>query len=328
MDSLLFAINAIMPIILIIAAGYLLKRVGLLTQEFAKAANKLVFRVFLPIMLFINVYRLEGFGGLGVGFVLYAATAVLIIFLAGIPSVMLFTRDGAKRGALLQGIFRSNYALIGIPLAVSLFGDDGASVASVLAAVVIPVFNILAVISLSIFSNSKEKQSARRVLGGIITNPLICSVALGFVALGIRALLVRFGIDWRLTDIEPLYSAMSSLGSLATPLALLMLGAQFEFSAIRGEWRELLFGVVARCAVVPTLALGGAYIFFRDTFTGAHFAAFVAMFATPIAVSSVPMAQEMGADSSLAGRLVVSTTLFSAISIFVASLIFRATGIF
>ena len=328
MDSLLFAINAIMPIILIIAAGYLLKRVGLLTQEFAKAANKLVFRVFLPIMLFINVYRLEGFGGLGVGFVLYAATAVLIIFLAGIPSVMLFTRDGAKRGALLQGIFRSNYALIGIPLAVSLFGDDGASVASVLAAVVIPVFNILAVISLSIFSNSKEKQSARRVLGGIITNPLICSVALGFVALGIRALLVRFGIDWRLTDIEPLYSAMSSLGSLATPLALLMLGAQFEFSAIRGEWRELLFGVVARCAVVPTLALGGAYIFFRDTFTGAHFAAFVAMFATPIAVSSVPMAQEMGADSSLAGRLVVSTTLFSAISIFVASLIFRAAGIF
>lgn len=328
MDSLLFAINAIMPIILIIAAGYLLKRVGLLTQEFAKAANKLVFRVFLPIMLFINVYRLEGFGGLGVGFVLYAATAVLIIFLAGIPSVMLFTRDGAKRGALLQGIFRSNYALIGIPLAVSLFGDDGASVASVLAAVVIPVFNILAVISLSIFSNRKEKHSVRRVLGGIITNPLICSVALGFVALGIRALLVRFGIDWRLTDIEPLYSAMSSLGSLATPLALLMLGAQFDFSAIRGEWRELLFGVVARCAVVPTLALGAAYIFFRDTFTGAHFAAFVAMFATPIAVSSVPMAQEMGADSALAGRLVVSTTLFSAISIFVASLIFRATGIF
>lgn len=328
MESLLFAINAILPIILIVAVGYFLKRVGLLTQEFAKMANKLVFRVFLPVMLFLNVYKLESFGGIGVGFVLYAVGALLIIFLAGIPSVILFTKDAGKRGALLQGIFRSNYALIGIPLAVSLFGDDGAAVASVLAAVVIPVFNILAVISLSVFSKGGEKPSVRRVLRGIVTNPLILSVSLGFVALGIRALLERHGLDWRLTDLAPLYSAMSSLGSLATPLALLMLGAQFEFSAIRGEWRELLFGVLARCAVVPTLALGAAYIFFRDTFTGAHFAAFVAMFATPIAVSSVPMAQEMGADSALAGRLVVSTTLLSAFTVFAASLIFKAAGIF
>ena len=115
---------------------------------------------------------------------------------------------------------------------------------------------------------------------------------------------------------------------LALLMALLMLGVQFEFSAVKTLRREILFGVLARAVAVPLLGLGCAYFFFRGRFGGAEFAAFVALFSTPVAVSSVPMAQEMGADHTLAGQLVVWTTLLSAVSVFAASFLLKLAGIF
>ena len=102
---------------------------------------------------------------------------------------------------------------------------------------------------------------------------------------------------------------------------------QFEFSAVKSLRREILFGTLARVVAVPLLGIGVAFLFFKNTFSGAHFAAFVALFATPVAVSSVPMTQEMGGDTALAGQLVVFTTLFSAVSIFLASFLLRLAGI-
>ena len=107
-----------------------------------------------------------------------------------------------------------------------------------------------------------------------------------------------------------------------------MLGAQFEFSAIKGLRREIITGVLYRTVLAPVLGVGVAYLFFGDRFGGAHFAAFVALFATPVAVSSLPMAQEMGNDAELAGQYVVWTTLVSALSIFLASLWLKQVGIF
>ena len=155
---------------------------------------------------------------------------------------------------------------------------------------------------------------------------MIQSIALGFVALGIRAVFVRFGISFRLSDVEPLYKTISSLSSVATPLALLALGAQFELSAIPHLKKYIIFGVLARNLIVPLLGIGVAY--FIGTFSGAHFATFVAVFCTPVAVSSVPMAQEMDSDVSLAGQLVIWSTLFSAISIFLSSYVLKLLGIF
>ena len=107
-----------------------------------------------------------------------------------------------------------------------------------------------------------------------------------------------------------------------------MLGVQFEFSAISSLKKEITFGVLARTVIVPTLCIGVAYVFFRSTFTGAHFAAFVAIFATPLSVSSVPMTQEMGGDSTLAGQIVVWTTMISALTVFTVSFLLRFAGIF
>jgi predicted permease len=86
--------------------------------------------------------------------------------------------------------------------------------------------------------------------------------------------------------------------------------------------------VIIRSLIVPLLGIGIAYLFFRESFGGAQFAALVAVFCTPVAVSSVPMAQEMNADVSLAGQLVVFTTVSSAFTVFLASFLLKAAGIF
>lgn len=325
MEDIIFAINATAPIVLMVVVGYFLKKIGLIDATLAKAANRLVFKVFLPCMLFLNVYKIESFEDIDFTFVWYALGATLVLFLGAIASVRLITPENAKRGALLQSVFRANYALVGIPLATSLFGERGSIMATVLSAFIVPLFNALAVIGLSIYSPGK-KPEFKRVVVDIAKNPLIQAIALGFVALGIRALFVELGVDFRLTDIQPIYKTLSNLSSVATPLALVALGAQFELSAIPELKKHIIFGVVTRNLVVPLLGIGAAY--FIGGFEGAHFATFVAVFCTPVAVSSVPMAQEMEADTALAGQLVVWTTVFSAISIFLASYVLKVLGIF
>ena len=325
MADIVFAINATAPIVLMVAVGYFLKRIGLMDLSLAKSLNKLVFRVFLPSMLFLNMYKIESFNDIDFTFVWYTIGATVILFGIAVGTVCLMTPENPKRGALLQSVFRANYALVGIPLATSLFGEEGSIMATVLSAFIIPVFNTLAVVGLCIFSSDK-KPSIKKILIGIIKNPLIQSIALGFVALGIRAIFVKFNISLRLTDVAPVYKTLSNLSSVATPLALLVLGAQFELSAIPELKKYIIFGVATRNFIVPLIGLGVAYL--MGCFTGAHFATFVAVFCTPVAVSSVPMAQEMDADVSLAGQLVIWSTVFSTASIFLSSYIFKALGIF
>ena len=328
MDSLIFALEAVLPIIITVAIGYLIKRLGFLSTDMAKVINKLVFRIFLPVMLFLNVYKIESLSDIDTGYIFYAVIATAAIFALSIPAVIFVTKKGDRRGALLQACFRSNYALIGIPLAESLFGQAGVSVATVLSAASIPLFNALAVISLSVFGKVEQKPSVKKILLGIVKNPLIQSIALGLVVLGIRALFVNFGIGFRLSEVKPIYTVLDYLSRLATPLALLVLGVQFEFSAVKELKREIFFGTLMRAFIVPVLGLGIAFVCFRQSFGGAQFAALVALFATPVAVSSVPMAQEMGADYRLAGQLVVWSTLLSAVTVFIASFLLKAAGVF
>ncbi len=327
-DSLLFAVNAVTPILVTVAIGYLLKRMRFMDEAFTKAANRLVFHVFLPAMLFLNIYRIEDLGDMEPKFILYGVLGLLAIFLVAIPLAMTVTQKNERRGVLVQAAFRSNYALIGIPLAESLFGAEGASIATLLSAVSIPMLNILAVVSLTVFHRAGERISVRKILIGIFKNPLIRSILLGLFAVVVRAVFVRQGIAFRLSDITPLFTVLDYLSRMATPLALLVLGAQFSFSVIGGMRREILFGTVMRVAIVPLFGLGVAYLAFRDIFNGAHFAAYVALFATPVAVSSVPMTQEMDGDVALAGQLVVWTTLFSVASVFLSAFLLRAAGVF
>ena len=326
MEDLIFALNAVLPIILMIVVGYILKKIKLLREDTAKKLNTLVFRVFLPVMLFLNVYKIQNFGDIDFTFVFYAIGITIIVFLIGIPIMHILFKDNRQRSVMLQGIFRANYALVGIPLAESLFGNEGSIMASLLSAFIVPVFNILAVICLTIYSAGDKKPNVKNVFRGIAKNPLIQGIFCGLVALGIRAIFVELNIDFRISNITPIYKTLQNLSSVATPLSLLVLGARFELSSIPHLKKHIIIGTINRVVIVPLIGISVALLF--NCFTGAQFASFVACFCTPVAVSSVPMSQEMGADADLMGQLVVWTTVFSAFSIFIASFVLKTLGIF
>jgi len=328
MQAFLFAVNAVTPIMLLMVLGFFLKKIGLMGVSLSKQINKIVYRVFLPVMLFLNIYKIESFAAIDFGYVAYTIIAVFVIFIISIPLVCLISRKNSFRGVLLQATFRSNYAFIGIPLAQSLFGDEGVVIATLLSAIIVPFYNVLATVSLSIFKGDGEKISVKKILLNIINNPLIQSIFAGLLALLVREILVFNSVDFRISDIDAIYKPLTQLSSLATPLALISLGAQFEFSAVGELKKEIIFGTVMRSAIVPLLCIGLPLVFAPSAFGGAHYAAFVAAFATPVAVSTVPMAQEMDGDVQLAGQLVVWSTLFSALTVFFASLALRLVGVF
>ena len=154
MDTFLFALNAIMPIILLIFFGYVLKKKNFLDEAWFKKGNKFVFRACLPVLLFVNVYNIESFDAIDWSVVLFSEVSIFVIFFLALIMVKLFVPNEKQKGVILQCAIRSNYAIIGIPLAEALGGAESVGIAAVISAFSIPTFNVLAVISLSMFLKS------------------------------------------------------------------------------------------------------------------------------------------------------------------------------
>ncbi len=328
MDTFLFAANAVLPIVLLVVFGYVLKRIGLLTDSFLTTGNRFAFRALLSVLLFYNTYNIESLDWSDVSFLLYAVAATLLLFGVGLLVSLGFRGKPATRGALVQGVFRSNYAIIGIPLATALYGTEGAAAASLLSAVSIPLYNALAVITLTVFDpeNEGKKVSPGKIVKGIFTNPLILGVLAGLVCQAIRAGLAAADISWRLKDITFLYTAIKNIASTASPFMLIVLGGRFEFSAVRDKWKPITLGVAMRLIVAPLLTLLPAF-FLLPELDGSQIAAYLALFGTPVAVSSAVMAREMNSDDVLAGQLVVWTTVLSMFTLFGEIMLLRTLGL-
>lgn len=329
------AVNAVMPIILLILLGYLLRRGGFLTKEFLKIGNKLVFRVCLPCMLFINVYNIESLGAIQWDIVLYSVGMLLLLFVTGILLAVATTKVPERRGVLLQCTFRSNFAIIGLSLAGALGGSPAEATAAVISAFGIPLFNVLAVVALSMFvGQDGKKTSLRGVLGNIVKNPLIIAVFLGMVCLAVRGIQGRiFGeVVFALNrQTKFLYTAINNLKAIASPLALIVLGGQFEFSAVKGMRREIVVGTLTRTVAAPVLGVGVAVILSKvlGVFSWGvnEYPALIALFGSPVAVSSAIMAGQMGNDEQLATQLVVWTSLCSMATIFLQVCVMMAMGL-
>lgn len=327
MDDLMFTLNAILPILIPIFLGYLLSRLKFFSGDFLAKCNKFVFTIFIPILLFKNLYKAD-LSQIQFDFLLFAVLGVFGLFLVGLIVVKFFIPEPKQKGVVLQALFRSNYAIIGIPLAEKLGDLNAPILAAVIAAATVPLFNILAVISLSIYSDdTASKPSVKSILKKIITNPLIIGVACGllvnFMSMGIDALGGNMNAFYSVASFIP--STINSLAGIATPLMLVILGARFEFKAVSKLWRQLTLSVSLRLFVTPLVMLTLAYLIgFR---TNNYFATLIALFATPIAVSSVPMAAQMNADEELAGQIVVWTSFLSMFTLFVIIIICRLIGL-
>ena len=335
LSSILFtAVNAVLPIVLLILLGYWLKERQFISEEFVKIGNKLVFNVCLPCMLFANVYEIESIEGIRWDAVIYCCLLIFVIFLIGTVLALISTPEPKRRGVIAQSAFRSNMAIIGLALAASLGGQDAIAVAAVVSAFTVPVFNILAVVSLSMFVRQERGQN--RLLGvlkRIATNPLILGIAAGMVCLLLRQLQVTvFGASVFLIsrDLKFIYTAVSNLGKITSPFALIVLGGQFTFSAVRELRKEILVGTLSRIIIAPVLGIGTAVVLGLAgvlDFDASVYPALIAVFGSPTAVSSAIMARQMNHDEQLATQLVVWTSIGSIFTIFITVCVLMAMGL-
>lgn len=330
-----FAFNAIMPIVLLILLGFFLNKIGLFNDGFLQTANKFVFNCCLPALLFYNVYNIGSLGEIHWGTIGFVLGVLVVIFCIGFVFSKFLIKDNRQKGVVWQAFYRSNFAIIGLPLAEALGGSEGVAVASILSAFSIPVFNALAVVSLSVYTSSEGgKVNAGDILKRISKNPLILGVASGFVALAIRQL-IPVGADGELAfsiqnDLPFVYQTLGNVAKIASPLALIVLGGKFRFDAIKALRNQIIAGTFARIVFAP--AFGIALALLTDSigltaFTSAHYASFVALFGSPVAVSSAIMASQMDNDGQLANQILVWTSIGSVFTVFVAVVLLRGAGV-
>ena len=322
-ENLAISVNAVLPLIICMAAGYLFRRTKLVDEGFCRKCNTFCFKTFLPLMIFMNVYNSDLESAVQPGAFLFAAAAVLVIFAASFLIIPRIVKKGSvdsagspvsaasRQAVLIQCIFRSNFVIFGYQVVANVYGAGEAAVASVMAAIVVPLYNVLAVITLEYFTNSKN--GLRPVILGIIKNPLI----IGAVA----ALLFKLS---GLTLPAPLYTGLSDMAGMATPLALVVLGGTFHFDALRRNAGALAIGTLGKIVVAPLVMVPiAAALGFRD----ANLLSLVIVFASPAAVNSYTMAAAYGHDPELAGQLVVVTSVLSMVSVFGWIFLLRTLGL-
>lgn len=330
------AINAVFPVVLMTLLGYVLQRIGFLSREFIRVGSKFSFKVLMPCMLFVNVYNIESFAVIRWDVVIYCVVILLIIFVLGFITAVLTTDIPERRGVILQGTFRSNMAIMGLSLASVLGGPEAMATSAIVSAFTLPVMNVFAVVALTVFlrQGDAHKVSIGGILKNIIQNPIIDGILVGMVFLALRALQVRlFGrVVFALNDqLKFVYTTLNNIKAIASPFALMILGAQFDFSASRGMLREIIVGTLWRILLAPALAIGTAVLLTRYTsilnFGVNEYPALIALFGTPAAVSSAIMAGQMKNDEQLGTQLVVWTSLCSVPTIFLLVCIMMAGGL-
>ena len=310
MDNLILSFNVVLPIFLCILLGYFLRRIRMVDTPSLNVMNKLCFKVFLPIYLFNNIATTNlaaAFNGKLLATAYLGVTAQFILLMLLIPRL---EKENSRRGVLIQAMFRSNFALFGLPLALSLCGTEKVGPTSILVGFTVPLFNILAVVSLESFRGGKP--NIKKMAKGIATNPLIIASLLG-IAFNLLGFTLPGAVQKSVND----------LGGVATPLSLVALGGSFTVSKVKEYKKQLTIGVLGRLVFSPLIMVSaGILLGFRNEML----IPLLIMSGAPTAVSSFPMAQQMDGDGELAAGLVVFTSALAILSMFVWIFVLKQMG--
>ena len=310
MDSFQIAFNAIVPITLIVIMGYLLKKYKHLDKHTITNMNSLCFKFYLPILTFSNIIHTNVKEIIDSKLLIYAMISIVLIITISIFIVPFFEKHGIdyslsggrkKQGSMIQGIYRSNFVILGIPLTSHIAGEKASATAAILIMVVIPLYNFFAVVILSIYggqNNIKLKEISLQV----IKNPMIIA-SLSGILISVTGINFPIFIDKAVVD-------LSKLGGV---LPMFLLGADLDFSSVSSNTKDLIVTLSAKLLIVPLIFLSLAILL---GFSPEKIVALIAMYCAPIAVSSAIMAQQMGCDSELSTQLVVFSTVISCFTIF------------
>lgn len=317
LSNLTYSVNAILPIFLLAVLGALFRKTGKIDDRFVDTADWLMFKIALPVMLFQEVAGSSLSDSLDLKLILFLIVSVTLSFLLTSVVVSVTVRDRSKRGALIQGCCRSNFAILGVPIAVNMFGDIGGETIAIAMPFVILMFNTYSVIILTVYSGDSDKRLDRGTVIGILkniaTNPLIIGILLGVVFL-LAKIPIPAAADKTLTY----------LANLTTPLALISLGANFKMESLKGRVGYALIGALTKTVILPAAAVNAAALI---GLRGPSLGVVLICFGAPTAVSSYIMAKKMGNDHELAAQILLLSTLFCVLTIFVGIFILRTLAL-
>ncbi len=301
-QSFLVAFGAVVPFVIYLTLGWGIVKSGLTDRAFMNTLNKVAFKLFFPVLMFKNVYAATPEGMPSLKLIALSVAGILTLICLLMLIVPRIVKQNPRRGVIIQGIFRSNLILYGVPLTSFVFGSAGESITGIMVLIMVSIFNVSAVVVLESFNGGGKRMGFLPLLLRLVKNPLLqgCVFGLAFFALGIR--LPKF-----------LETPVNALGNLASPIAMITLGGTLRFAAM-GENRRALSWVLAfRLVIVPLVMLViGRFIGLGNV----ELFLVLVIFGTPTAVSSYPMAQNMGGDGELAGQIVFLSTLLSLVTIF------------
>lgn len=312
LSNFVVSLEAVLPMFIMLAVGMGVKRFRLLTETELRHLNKMIFVVFFPPMMFTNLYGTDIEEAVDWRLMIFGIASVAVIYGVSTLAVLHMEKDPRSRGAMIQAIYRSNFVIMGIPIAVNMYGHGNLAVTAMMVAVIVPIYNVLAVVTLEVFRGGTLDFAG--ILKKVLTNPLILGAAAGLLSI-----LTGLKLPAVLEDV------VGDMASVATPLALVILGASIDFKSIRKCGRNLVVCVTARLVIVPAIGLTAAALLgFRDI----AFVTLIAMFAAPTAVSSFTMAQSMDSDGQLAGNCVIFSTAFACFTMFLWIFLFKNLGMF
>ena len=313
MENLIFSLNATIPIFLMMLLGMLFRKLGWMDEVFAAKMNKFVFLVPLPVLLFEQLATVDFSEVWDIKFILFCFVVTAISITIS-TLISLLWKDRSIKGEFIQATYRSSAALLGIAFIQNIYGTAGMAPLMIIGSV--PLYNIMAVVVLSVFkpgNNSFDKVLVKKTLKGIATNPIIIGIVAGFVWSALK-----------LSMPSILHKTVSSIGATATPMGLMSMGATFEMKKATSKMKPTLVAVfmklVGFCAVfLPVAAVLG--------FRNEELIAILVMLGSATTVSCFVMARNMGHEGTLSSGVIMMTTLLSAFTLTMWLDVLRSFGL-
>lgn len=313
MENLIFSLNATIPIFLMMLLGMLFRKLGWMDEVFAAKMNKFVFLVPLPVLLFEQLATVDFSEVWDIKFIIFCFVVTAISITIS-TLISLLWKDQSIKGEFIQATYRSSAALLGIAFIQNIYGTAGMAPLMIIGSV--PLYNIMAVVVLSVFkpgNNSFDKALVKKTLKGIATNPIIIGIVAGFVWSALK-----------LSMPSILHKTVSSIGATATPMGLMSMGATFEMKKATSKMKPTLVAVfmklVGFCAIfLPMAALLG--------FRNEEMIAILVMLGSATTVSCFVMARNMGHEGTLSSGVIMMTTLLSAFTLTMWLDVLRSFGL-
>ena len=302
LESFMVAFNPVAPLLILLLVGAAAVRLKLADQPLMERVNTLNFKLFFPFLMFKNVYGAKPENMPSVKLMLTGALSVTLLIILLVITVPKIVKENPRRGVIIQSIFRSNFIIYGLPLTVGVFGTEKSSICGMMVLIMVSLFNVASVIVLEMFREGGQIR-LKPLLLGLLKNPLLQGCVVGLLFYLFRIRLPQF-----------IESPVSQLGSLATTLALVALGANLRFNELKKYFRTVSIVLLVRLVLLPLVMVSFAWAI---GLRGVELFVILAIYGTPVATASYPMAENMGGDGPLAGQLVFASTVASLFTLFV-----------